>query len=96
MELYLIRHGETAWNDKKLIQGNIDIPLNAEGVNQAKILSEILKEIPFDIIFTSDCRRAKKTAIELAKKTKVKCTLDKRLRNRNFGDWEGLTKKRHL
>ena len=38
MKLYFVRHGETEWNVKKKIQGKTDIPLNENGIRQAKEL----------------------------------------------------------
>ena len=40
MKLYFVRHGETEWNVKKKIQGKTDIPLNENGIRQAKRYEE--------------------------------------------------------
>lgn len=87
--LYLIRHGETEWNVKKLIQGQKDIPLNEKGRKQAEKLAEKLIKIKFDAVFSSDLIRAKKTAeiIFLEKKLAVQTT--KALRERYFGKFQG-------
>jgi len=87
--LYLVRHGETEWNAKKLIQGATDIPLNKKGERQAKELAQKLIHVKFDAVFSSDLVRAKRTAeiISLEKKLAVKTT--KALRERFFGDYEG-------
>lgn len=53
MELYLIRHGETDYNKERKIQGSCDIPLNEYGRELARETAEGLKDIPFDVIFTS-------------------------------------------
>jgi broad specificity phosphatase PhoE len=60
--IYLTRHGETEWNEKKLIQGHTDIPLNTKGKKQAKLLGKQLKDIDFDVVFSSDLLRAKNSA----------------------------------
>lgn len=53
MQIYIIRHGETDWNTKRLLQGATDIPLNQNGIEAARLTAEALKEIPFDAIYTS-------------------------------------------
>ena len=53
MRLYLIRHGVTDWNNEKRLQGKSDIPLNAFGELLAKETGEALRDIPFDLAYTS-------------------------------------------
>lgn len=87
--IYLTRHGETEWNEKKLIQGQSDIPLNKNGELQAKILGKFLENINFDAVFSSDLMRAKDSAkIIVSEKNLVVVTI-KALRERNFGRFEG-------
>lgn len=87
--LYLVRHGETEWNEKGLIQGHTDIPLNKTGEKQAKNLAKKLRAVKFHAVFSSDLIRAKRTAeiIALEKELAVKTT--KALRERYFGIYEG-------
>ncbi len=87
--LYIVRHGETDWNVKKIIQGHADIPLNKKGEAQAKELAKKLRHIKFDAIFSSDLIRAKRTAeiISLEKKLAIHTT--KELRERYFGKYQG-------
>lgn len=61
-EIFLIRHGETVWNTKKLIQGQLDSPLTDNGIRQSNLLSKRIKKINPDIIYTSDLKRAIDTA----------------------------------
>ena len=65
--LYLVRHGETEYNRKGIVQGaGIDSELNDTGVAQAEALSERLAEVPIDGIYASTLRRARQTADVLA------------------------------
>lgn len=87
--IYLTRHGETEWNEKKLIQGLSDIPLNKKGEKQAKQLGEQLKKINFDAVFSSDLLRAKNSAKIIISEKKLKVVATKALRERFFGQFEG-------
>lgn len=86
---YLVRHGQTEWNVKGLLQGHADSPLTDNGISQAKELGEKLKNIHFDAVFSSDSLRAKRTAeiIILEKKLMVQTT--QLLREKHFGKYEG-------
>ena len=53
MRLYIVRHGVTQWNALKKVQGSADIPLAEEGIRLAKATGEALKEVPFDLCFTT-------------------------------------------
>ena len=86
-----IRHGETAWNVDTRIQGQLDIPLSANGRWQAERLAAALKHEAVDAIYASDLARAWETAqyIGLAQGLEVMKEAD--LRERSFGDFEGKT-----
>lgn len=86
---YIVRHGETDWNVNKIIQGQSDIPLNTNGEIQAKNIANVLKKIKFDIVFSSDLLRAKKTAEIITLEKKLAITSTKLLRERSFGKLEG-------
>ena len=90
MKIYLIRHGETDWNQAGLLQGQTDIALNAQGLEQAREAAERLKEVPFEIAFCSPLIRAKRTAETIIGDRKITLTTDERLRELNFGPWEGV------
>ena len=62
MLIYVLRHGITQWNKLKKVQGAMDIPLAPEGIELAKRTGEALKDVPFDICFTSPLARARQTA----------------------------------
>ena len=86
---YIIRHGETDWNVERKIQGHTDIPLNANGELQAQSLAKELQKISFDLVFSSDLLRAKRTAEIIALERKVEVQTTRLLRERNFGNMEG-------
>jgi probable phosphoglycerate mutase len=90
--LVLIRHGETAWNAERRLQGHLDIPLNAEGERQAKAMARALAEEDFDLIVSSDLARASATAAALVEATGRgrALVLDPALRERAYGAFEGL------
>ena len=90
MKIYLVRHGETDWNQAGLLQGQTDIALNAQGLEQAHDAAERLKKVPFEIAFCSPLIRAKRTAEIIIGDRKITLTTDERLRELNFGPWEGV------
>ncbi|MDP9108475.1 MAG: histidine phosphatase family protein, partial [Pseudomonadota bacterium] len=61
-EILLIRHGETAWNAQRRLQGFLDIELNAEGVRQVALLARALQNESIDAVIASDLQRAIATA----------------------------------
>lgn len=87
----LWRHGQTMWNVERRFQGQTDIPLDETGEAQADYAARRLATLRPDVIFSSDLIRAQATAAPLARLTGVAVALDKDLRERFGGDWEGLT-----
>lgn len=88
-EILFIRHGETAWNAMRRLQGHSDVPLNAEGTRQAKALAASLQNEKLHAIISSDLQRAVQTAGEIARLQGISTRLDSDLRERNFGGFEG-------
>lgn len=89
--LYVIRHGETDWNQARRIQGHSDIQLNELGNEQAKRLAEHYRAHSFAAIYTSDLQRAYHTARSLADLRGIEVQKLPTLRERCYGEWEGLT-----
>lgn len=85
--IYFIRHGQTDWNLSRLMQGRTDIPLNAQGRIEAKKTAEALKDVTFDKVFCSPLSRALETCKAVVGKFPI--TVDARLIERNFGEYEG-------
>lgn len=86
MRLYLIRHGETDYNKNRIIQGHTEVPLNDTGIAQATRLAMRMKQMPLDLIYASDLRRAAMTASILASHTGVSLVYEPGFRERNPGD----------
>jgi len=89
--LIAVRHGETAWNVEARLQGQLDIPLNARGQEQARLTAQSLAEDRPDIVVSSDLARAQATAQAIATLNQAPLVLDPALRERSFGSFEGLT-----
>jgi len=87
------RHGQTIWNAEHRFQGQTDIPLDATGAAQAEQAAGRLAAMRPNAIFSSDLIRAQRTAAALAERTGLPVALDKDLRERTGGDWEGLLDK---
>jgi|SRR5659263_23296 len=91
----LWRHGQTDYNIQLRVQGGVDIPLNATGVQQAAAGAEALARYLGDdarvSIVSSTLSRAAATARALADVLALTVATDARLRERDFGIWEGLT-----
>ena len=91
--ILLIRHGETAWNAERRLQGHLDIALNAEGERQAAALGRALAGEHIDLVISSDLSRARQTAEAIVQARgepfdHVRC--DPKLRERCYGGFEGL------
>ena len=89
MEIYIVRHGETVWNQSRLLQGSRDIELSREGREAAIARAEQLRDIDFDIIYSSPLSRAYETACIIRGNRSIDIIKDDRLREINFGVNEG-------
>ena len=88
--LVLWRHGQTDWNVTARFQGQADIPLNAIGVEQARVAASILATLEPSALWASDLGRTQATAAALSSLTGLSAQLDPRLREIQVGSWEGL------
>ncbi|WP_322743757.1 histidine phosphatase family protein [Vasconcelosia minhoensis] len=88
--LLLVRHGETDWNRDQRFQGQIDVPLNPTGQEQAARAADFLKEIPIHAAVSSSMLRPKQTAEKiLAFHPKVSLARSQALWEISHGAWEG-------
>lgn len=89
--LGIIRHGSTHWNTEGRAQGNSDIALNDEGILDAHKLAERLANEKWDVIYSSNLKRAVQTAEIIAEKASLQTQWDPRLREVAGGLIEGTT-----
>ncbi len=91
MRFTLVRHGETIQNKDRIIQGHLPGELSERGKSQVRKTGRELASTDFTHIFSSDLNRCKQTTGILSKHHEsTKVTYDERIRERFFGDWEGL------
>ncbi|WP_327047070.1 histidine phosphatase family protein [Microbispora sp. NBC_01189] len=87
-----LRHGQTLWNVEKRFQGHTDIALDETGIAQAARAASLLAALRPTMLVASDLRRAYDTASALGRLTGLDVMVDKDLRERGGGEWEGLTR----
>ncbi len=88
MNIYIARHGQTDLNKNKLMQGQIDEPLNDTGREQARIAAESVSYVKFDAVYSSPLSRAIETACILSGTAKENIIIDERLTEVSFGKYE--------
>ena len=89
--LCLVRHGETAWNAERRIQGQIDIALNETGMRQAVAAGRWLQSAGISAIYSSDLKRAWATAVVVGGALSLTPLPVREMRERRYGVFEGLT-----
>ena len=91
IKLILIRHGESEGNVQRRFSGFQDVNLTEKGIWQAERLAYRLKELPVDVVYSSDLKRAKHTAEIVFGSRGIDIIPNSNLREMNFGVWEGYT-----
>ena len=90
--IYFVRHGQTADNLNNIYTGQKDVPLNENGIAQAKETAKMLKDVKFDVCFCSPLVRARQTCEEILKSHPgLKVNFDDRLKERDYGKLVGLS-----
>jgi probable phosphoglycerate mutase len=88
--LWLVRHGESSWNARRLVQGHADDPrLTFRGRRQARRVARRLAAGNIATVYSSDLRRARQTAAALTRRLGIAVHTDTRLRERSYGTLEG-------
>ena len=98
--IYYIRHGSTDWNENISVtgekdpkcQGKADISLNEKGIQQAKQLADKIKNLIIHKVFCSPLERTRQT-LQYAYSGNAPIVYDERIIERDFGEFEGLTRK---
>lgn len=90
MRLYIVRHGETDWNKARRVQGFSDIPLNEYGRYLARQTAEGMKDIPFDLAYTSPLVRARETAEIILEGRGIPVIESDGIKEMGFGSYEGM------
>jgi alpha-ribazole phosphatase len=88
MKLWLVRHGQTRANLDGVYSGISETALTGLGIEQALSVGALLQAAPFDKVFCSELGRAQHTANLLLQLRNIPQTIDSRLNEMNFGDWE--------
>src|SRR4030067_832999 len=91
--IYLVRHGQTAWNKGEIFRGRTDIPLDETGLREAEGAGEYLKEIRVMTIYSSPLTRARQTAEKIAAFHQIEVKLLPGIIDMSFGNWEGHSLK---
>ena len=89
MKLIVVRHGQTDYNARRIMQGQLDTDLNTEGQRQARALAAVLAEERIDYVYSSDLKRARlTTAAIMDHHHGVPLIYSEQLRERHFGPWQ--------
>lgn len=96
LKLLIVRHGKTDWNTEKRAAGLSDVKLNEEGINQAKVLQEKLKDTHIDVIISSPLNRAVKTAEIINESHNLEIVIDEEAIERNLGIYEGQPNEQEI
>lgn len=91
--LYLVRHGETTWNQEGRFQGQADAELSDEGRAQAALVAKRLAGADIGLVVASDLSRARETGRAVAEATGAPLLLEPAFRELSFGAWQGYTRK---
>lgn len=87
MPTWIVRHGETEWSVSRRHTGLTDIPLTADGKEQARALAPRLAGTTFALVLSSPLRRA----VQTARLAGFAPELDDRLVELDYGEYEGIT-----
>lgn len=90
VKFFLIRHGQTLWNEQGRYQGNHDISLTGLGIRQAKSAAKYLSRVKLSNIYSSPLKRAADTANIIGKSKDLRVIVREGLKEIYFGKWEGM------
>ncbi len=89
--VYLVRHGQTAWNREEVFRGRADIPLNETGRTEALLTGQYLRGVKVDSLHSSPLSRALETAEAIARYQGKEVQILEGLIDIDFGGWQGIS-----
>lgn len=87
--VYIVRHGQTAWNKEEVFRGRSDIPLNETGLREAELAGGYFKDVAVHAVYSSPLSRARQTAQKITWFHSLEVQPLDGLIDMSFGDWEG-------
>ena len=87
--VYLVRHGQTAWNKEEIFRGRTDVPLDETGLKQAELAAEYFKGMEIEAIYSSPLSRALQTGQKIAQFHNLEVQPLPGIVDMSFGKWEG-------
>jgi probable phosphoglycerate mutase len=87
--IYLVRHGQTAWNKEEIFRGRTEVPLNGIGMREAELAGGYLKDKEIHVIYSSPLSRAWQTAQKIARSHSLEVQPLDGIIDMSFGRWEG-------
>jgi broad specificity phosphatase PhoE len=91
--IYLVRHGQTAWNKEEIFRGRSDVPLNETGLEEAELAGQYLKTKEIHAIYASPLSRALQTAQKIGQFHHLEVRSLGGIIDMSFGEWEGKSLK---
>ena len=91
--IYLVRHGQTAWNKEEIFRGRTDVPLNETGLREAQLAGEYFQEMDIHAVYSSPLLRAWETAQKIAEVQSLEVRPLQGIIDMCFGAWEGQSLK---
>jgi broad specificity phosphatase PhoE len=90
-KVYVVRHGQTAWNLEEVFRGRMDIPLDETGKKEVHLAGEALKDETLHAIYSSPLSRSMETAENIAKFQDISVTPLESIIDISYGEWEGVS-----
>ncbi len=87
--IFLVRHGQTAWNVGEIFRGRADVPLDETGLKEADLAGEALKDETIHAIYSSPLKRSVQTAEGIAKYQNLPVQTLEAIIDISYGEWEG-------
>ncbi len=90
-KVYVVRHGQTAWNLEEVFRGRMDIPLDETGKKEVHLAGEAIKDETLHAIYSSPLSRSMETAENIAKFHNIEVTPLEAIIDISYGEWEGVS-----